>query len=574
MEVLKLAKPEKKRLGDLLVESNLITQSQLMEALRIQKEMGVRLGQALIQLGFVTQQSINEVLEFQLGIPQVALHKLRLDPKVVKTISGDLARRHKIIPIEKKDNTIRLAMVDPLNLVAFDDVKMETGFEVEPVIATELEVDRIISRYFGLTDSVKQAFGDKFQEMQKQSTGITDTIDLDELANATDEAPIAKAVNAIIQQSIKEKASDIHIEPAERQVRVRYRIDGILQDMMELPKQTHPSLVSRIKIMADMDISEKRVPQDGRIQIRSGNNNIDLRISTLPTIFGEKVVIRLLDKSNVLYTVQELGMDAGIEQRFNNTLKQTYGVLLITGPTGSGKTTTLYAALNEINDSQKNIVTVEDPVEYVLDRINQLQVNFKIGMSFANGLRSILRQDPDIIMVGEIRDKETAEIAIRAATTGHLVLSTLHTNDAASTITRLLDLEIEPFLVASALIGVLGQRLVRTICPDCKKSYTLASEDPWRLFLGVNETEPVTLYKGNGCSFCNNTGYKGRTAIHEFMPLTKELRSLVGQKASADVIKELAREQGMITLKEDGIRKALGGMTTLNEVVRVSYTDE
>jgi len=569
-----LAKPEKKRLGDLLVESKLITESQLMEALRVQKEMGVRLGQALIQLGFVTQQSINEVLEFQLGIPQVALHKLRLDPKIVKLISGDLARRHKIIPIEKKDNTIRVAMVDPLNLVAFDDVKLQTGYEVEAVIATEHEVDRIISRYFGLTDSVKQAFGDKLQEMQRQDTGIADTLDLDELANATDEAPIAKAVNAIIQQSIKEKASDIHIEPAERQLRVRYRIDGILQDMMELPKQTHPSLVSRIKIMADMDIAEKRIPQDGRIQIKSGNSNIDLRISTLPTIFGEKVVIRLLDKTNVLYSVHELGMSENVETRFNDTLRQTYGVILITGPTGSGKTTTLYAALNEINDAQKNIVTIEDPVEYVLDRINQIPVNTKVGMTFANGLRSILRQDPDIIMVGEIRDKETAEIAIRSATTGHLVLSTLHTNDAASTVTRLLDLEVEPFLVASALVGVLGQRLVRTICNDCKRSYSLPENDPWRLFIGVDETEPITLYKGTGCGFCNNTGYKGRTAIHEFMPLTKEIRSLVARKATADVIKELARQQGMITLKEDGIQKAFNGLTTIQEVVRVSYTDE
>ncbi|OEH84210.1 type II secretion system protein GspE [Desulfuribacillus stibiiarsenatis] len=569
-----MAKPEKKRLGDLLVESNLITDIQLQEALRVQRDMGVRLGQALIQLGFVTQQSINEVLEFQLGIPQVQLHKLRLDPRVVKIISGDLARRHKVVPIERTSTGLRLAMADPLNLVAFDDVKMQTSLEVEPVIAMEIEIDRVISRFFGLTDTVKQAFGDQFQEMQKQDQGITDTIDLDELANATDEAPIAKAVNAIIQQSIKEKASDIHIEPAERQVRVRYRIDGILQDMMDLPKQTQASLVSRIKIMADMDISEKRVPQDGRIQIKSGNSNIDLRISTLPTIFGEKVVIRLLDKSNVLYSIQELGMDSDTEVVFKNSLKQTYGVILITGPTGSGKTTTLYAALNEINDAQKNIVTVEDPVEYVLDRINQVQVNTKAGMTFAGGLRSILRQDPDIIMVGEIRDKETAEIAIRSATTGHLVLSTLHTNDAASTITRLLDLEIEPFLVASAVVGVLAQRLVRTICPDCKRSFQLPEQDPWRLFLGASDTEPITLYKGNGCSFCNNTGYKGRTAIHEFMPVTKEIRNLVARKASADVIKDVGRKEGMITLKEDGIKKAFAGKTTLQEIVRVSYNDE
>lgn len=569
-----MGKPEKKRLGDLLVETNLITEAQLQEALSVQKNMGVRLGEALIQLGFVTQQGINEVLEFQLGIPQVELHKLRLDPKIVKLINGDLARRHKVIPIDRKGDTIRLAMIDPLNLVAFDDVAMETGLEIEPVIATEHEVDRVIYRYFGLTDTVQQAFGGSLQDMRREEASFTDTIDLDELANATDEAPIAKAVNAIIQQSISDKASDIHIESSEHAVRVRYRIDGILQDMMDLPRQTHLALVSRIKIMADMDISEKRIPQDGRIQIKSGADNIDLRISTLPTIFGEKVVIRLLDKSNVMYSVRELGMDAEIEKKFDDTLRQTYGMMLITGPTGSGKTTTLYAALNEINDTQKNIITVEDPVEYVLDRINQTQVHTKIGMTFANGLRSILRQDPDIIMVGEIRDKETAEIAIRAATTGHLVLSTLHTNDAASTVARLLDLDIEPFLVASSLIGILGQRLVRTICPSCKTTYQLEDHDPWRIFLGVTDTEPVTLYKGKGCSICNNTGYKGRTAIHEFMPMSKEIRRLIGQKTPADIIKDTARLEGMTTLKEDGIAKVYAGVTTIDEVVRVSYSDE
>jgi type IV pilus assembly protein PilB len=568
-----LAKPEKKRLGDILVEFNVITEAQLQDALKVQKETGVRLGQALIQLGIVTEQRMNEVLEFQLGIPQVALHKYRLDPKVVKLISGELARRHKIIPIERKANKIRLAMMDPLNLVAIDDVQLQTGLEVEPVIATEREIDQVISRYFGLTDSVKQAFGNQLHQMEKEAAAVTELVDLAELANAGDDAPIVKAVNAFIQQSVKEKASDIHIEPGERHVRVRYRIDGILQEMMTLPKQTHAPLVSRIKIMADMDIAEKRVPQDGRIQIKMDIHNIDLRVSTLPTIYGEKVVIRLLDKTNALFTINELGMQPEVLDVFKKMLKQTYGVILITGPTGSGKTTTVYAGLNQLNDQEKNIITVEDPVEYVLPGINQVQVNTKAGITFAAGLRSILRQDPDIIMVGEIRDGETAEIAVRAATTGHLVLSTLHTNDAAGTVTRLMNMGVEPFMVASSMVGILAQRLVRIICPECKQSYQLPSNDLMRFFLGVGETEPVTLYKGTGCSLCNNTGYKGRIAIQEVMSISKEIRRLIMQKTAADLIKEQAIREGMLTLKEDGMKKALAGITTINEVIRVAYSD-
>jgi type IV pilus assembly protein PilB len=568
-----LAKPEKKRLGDILVEFKVITETQLQDALKVQKETGVRLGQALIQLGIVTEQRMNEVLEFQLGIPQVALHKYRLDPKVVKLISGELARRHKIVPVERRGNKIRLAMMDPLNLVAIDDVQLQTGMEVEPVIASEREIDQVISRYFGLTDSVKQAFGSQLHQMEKEAAAVAEIVDLAELANAVDEAPIVKAVNAFIQQSVKEKASDIHIEPSERQVRVRYRIDGILQEMMTLPKQTHAPLVSRIKIMADMDIAEKRVPQDGRIQVKMDTRNIDLRISTLPTIFGEKVVIRLLDKTSAVFSVSQLGMQPEVQDVFEKMLKQTYGVILITGPTGSGKTTTLYAGLNQLNSQEKNIITVEDPVEYVLPGVNQVQVSAKAGITFAAGLRSILRQDPDIIMVGEIRDSETAEIAVRAATTGHSVLSTLHTNDAAGTVTRLIDMGVEPFMVASSLVGIVAQRLVRTICLECKQSYQLPANDLMRFFIGVDETEPVTLYKGTGCSLCNNTGYKGRVAIQEVMSISKEIRRLIIQKTSADLIKEQAIREGMLTLKEDGMKKALAGITTINEVIRVAYSD-
>ncbi|MDW7673454.1 MAG: GspE/PulE family protein, partial [Bacillota bacterium] len=389
-----------------------------------------------------------------------------------------------------------------------------------------------------------------------------------------DEAPIVKAVNAIIQQAVQEKASDIHIEPAETKVRVRCRIDGILQELISLPKQTHGPLVSRIKILASMDIAEKRLPQDGRIQIKAGSQQIDLRISTMPTIYGEKVVIRLLDKSNALFTISQLGMQPEVQQVFENILKQTYGIILVTGPTGSGKTTTLYASINQLNDSEKNIITIEDPVEYVLSGINQVQVNQKVGMTFASGLRSILRQDPDIIMLGEIRDVETAEIAIRAATTGHVVLSTLHTNDAAGTVTRLIDMGIEPFMVASSLVGVVSQRLVRKICLECKTSYKLPPFDPWRIYLEADHNEEITLYKGRGCGSCNNTGYKGRIAIQEVMPINNNLRTLITNKRSQAEIKEEAISQGVYTLKNDGVKKALAGITTLSEVMRVVYNEE
>ncbi|MGF7186407.1 type IV pilus assembly protein PilB [Desulfitispora alkaliphila] len=566
-------KREKKRLGDILIDGGVITELQLKEALKTQKQTGLRLGHALIQLGLVTEEQIDEVLEIQLGLPRIALHKMRLNPKIVKLITGTVARNYKVIPFEKVENKLGLAMADPLNLDAIDNIEMQTGLTVEPAIASEREVDQAISRFFGLSDSVEQAFGKELEEMEKEEL-TTATLDLDELLNATDEAPIVKAVNAIIHQSIKEKASDIHIEAIEKHVRVRYRIDGILQEMIHLPIKTHAALVSRIKIMANMDIAEKRRPHDGRIQIKVAKKSIDLRISTLPTVYGEKVVIRILDKSDALFTIDQLGMQKSVQERFEKMLKQTFGIILITGPTGSGKTTTLYAALNSINEVGVNTVTVEDPVEYMLEGINQVQVNTKAGLTFATGLRSILRQDPDIIMLGEIRDKETADIAVRAATTGHKVLSTLHTNDAASTITRLFDMGLEPYLVASSLAGVVAQRLVRRICPQCKVRYNLEPESPWRTYLSAPPEQEVILYKGEGCSYCNNTGYRGRIAIQEVMPITKEMRQEIALRVTSDILQSLAREAGMITLKEDGIQKSLEGITTVGEVIRVAFSSD
>lgn len=428
----------------------------------------------------------------------------------------------------------------------------------------------IIKKHAGISD---------LQVASKEIEALPDYVDsetarfkqLDE--TALNESPVIKLVDSIILQAVNENASDIHVEPFEGGLRIRYRIDGMLREVMTVPKKTGQPLISRLKILSNMDIAEKRKPQDGRFHIQYKNNIVDLRVSTLPNIFGEKAVIRLLDKNNNLLKVNQLGFDEKNYKAFKNILKYSNGMLLVTGPTGCGKTTTLYAVLNEINSREKNIVTIEDPVEYVLEGINQTQVHSKAGLTFALGLRSILRQDPDVIMVGEIRDKETAEIAVRSATTGHLVLSTLHTNDAAGAITRLIDMGIEPFLVASSVLGVVAQRLVRLICPKCKKSYELSNNAKQRMYMGIADDIPVVLSYGEGCQYCGQTGYRGRTGIYEVMPVTKKIRELINKKSSADLIKAQAVRDGMITLKDDGINKALEGLTTIDEVMRVAYTD-
>lgn len=562
--------PPKKRLGELLVESGLITQAQLQEALKAQKQSGERLGKALVNLGFVTEQDIINVLEFQLGISQVELYDMNLDPEVVKLVPENLVRRHKVMPIKRAPNLLTVAMVDPLNVVAIDDLRMATGCDIEPVISTEREIDQAIQRYYGMQNLLGDA---SFPEEAAASVELVEKFNLDSDTGGGG-APVVRVVNSLIQQAVQARASDIHIEPMADRVRVRFRVDGMLRDVMNLPKGALPSVISRIKIMADMDIAEKRVPQDGRVQIKASNRQVDLRVSSLPTIFGEKIVIRILDKSAMLLRLDDLGFQEGILKRFRTLVRYSYGMILVTGPTGSGKTSTLYATINEINTADKNIITIEDPVEYVLEGINQIRVNVKAGLTFASGLRSILRQDPDVIMVGEIRDAETADIAIRAATTGHLVFSTLHTNDAAGSVTRLVDMGIEPFLVASSVIGVVAQRLVRKICPQCKTPYQVQAGAPERLFMGLEDDTPVTLFKGRGCRLCDNTGYRGRLAIQEVLSLSGPMRSLVLDKAPSEEIKKAAVSEGMVTLKEDGIHKALSGVTTIDEVMRVAYSDE
>jgi len=556
-------KPAKKILGEQLIERGIITKEQLWEALRVQSRTGGLLGEILIKLGMVSEEVINEISDVQ----QARLDNI--DPNLLKTVPEQLVRRYNVIPLKKEGNCLTVAMPDPMNVLAIDDLRLLMGCDIEPVQTSEKDIAAVIQKHFGIPE-VEKIF-EEFELLSGQQE--SEVLELEE--EVVDDAPVVRLVNSIFLQAIEQNASDIHIEPQEHQVRVRYRIDGMLREVMTLPKKIRSAVISRVKIISDMDIAEKRIPQDGRLQLKYGNRKIDLRVSTLPTVYGEKIVTRLLDKGSMKsYKIGQVGFGQLNLQRFTSALKSSYGMLLITGPTGSGKTTTLYAALNEINTIEKNIVTVEDPVEYMLDGINQTQVNVKAGMTFAAGLRSILRQDPDIIMVGEIRDSETAEIAIRAATTGHLVLSTLHTNDAAGAITRLVDMGIEPFLVASSVLAVVAQRLVRIICPKCYRAYDLAPDAPERAFIGVGPDKPVTLYKGAGCDNCGNTGYRGRLAIHEVLPVTAGLRPLIIRNAPADEIKRKALSEGMLSLKMDGIQKALEGLTTIEEVMRVAYTDE
>ncbi|RJQ30634.1 MAG: type II secretion system protein GspE [Peptococcaceae bacterium] len=553
-------------LGELLVKNEIVTPRQLDEAVKVQQSTGERLGQVLIKLGYAAEEDISRVLEMQLGIKYVSLAGI-IDPALLSTLPEQIVRRHKLVPIKKEGNQLTVAMADPLNVVAIDDLRLILGCDVEPVLAGEREIEAVIHRHYGLPQ-LEKAFED-FEVLESEK------VQLDQPEETlVDEGPIVRLVNTVITQAVAEQASDIHIEPYENSVRVRYRVDGILREIMTLPRKSRAALVSRIKILADLNIAERRLPQDGRIQIKYGEREVDLRVSTMPTVFGEKVVIRLLDKSAGMLKVEQLGFQAGNQERFNSILKSSYGMILITGPTGSGKTTTLYAALSEISTPEKNVITIEDPVEYILPGINQAQVNPKTGFTFATGLRSIVRQDPDIIMVGEIRDRETAAIAVQAATTGHLVLTTLHTNDAAGAVSRLIDMGVEPFLVSSSLLGVVAQRLVRLCCRKCRESYQLKAGAPERAFMGLTPDEPVSLFRGKGCPACEHTGYKGRLNIQEVLLVTGKIRELINRNASAGEIKRQAVAEGMLTLQEDGIQKALQGLTTIQEVVRVAYIEE
>ena len=560
-------KRKSRRLGDILIEANLITDEQLQYALNIQANTGQKLGEILTEEKIVEEEQLIHVLELQLGTLYVDIKKLSIKPEVPKNIDERLARLHTVIPVSKTGNILTLAMADPLDIFAIDDVRVSTGLEINPVIAIRKDIENAIDSSYE-NETARQALEEFKQNHELQDLENLDDESLAEINNA----PVVRLVSSIVKQAVKLRASDIHIEPFEEYVRVRFRIDGDLQEIMTPAKATHAAIVTRIKIMASMDIVEKRAPQDGRIESGFDLDGVDLRISVLPTVFGEKVVIRLLDRSNFLFSKRELGFTEKNLERFDSIIKNPNGIILVTGPTGSGKSTTLYTVLSELNDMRKNIITVEDPVEYQLEGVNQVNVNVKSGLTFANGMRSILRQDPDIIMIGEIRDAETAQIAIRASITGHLVLSTMHTNDTASTVSRLVDMDVEPYLVSSSVIGVTAQRLVKKICVNCKEKYIATDEE--KRILDIDENTDLTLSRGLGCNVCNKTGYKGRTAVHEIMLVDREVRSLINDGSTIDTIREINMKKGMTTLKQNCVELALEGITTVQEVLKIAYTLE
>ena len=555
-------------LGGILVRMGLLNELQLQQALEVQARTGERLGRILVRMGLLTEEDLAKVIGVQWGCPYVSLSSTPVDRDVVRLVPQHIAARHKVLAFARNGDRLVVALVDPLNLLALDDVRLVTGMDVEARITTEDELMQAINRYYHVGSILEQAV------VPEEEAAAEEEVSIDRLREMVDEAPVVKLVNVILDQAIREGASDIHIEPHRNGLHVRYRIDGVLHDVMSPPKNLKAALVSRIKIVANLDIAERRRPQDGRIHLKVNGRDIDLRVSTLPTLFGEKVVMRILDQSNALIRLNRLGMASDVQARWEELSSKPYGMILVTGPTGSGKTTTLYATLSKINTLDKNIITVEDPVEYQLPRINQVQVNPKAGLTFATGLRSILRQDPDVIMVGEIRDRETAEIAVQAALTGHLVLSTLHTNDAPSAFTRLVDMGIEPFLITSSVIGVLAQRLCRTICPKCKEAYRPPREAVRRLSEELADEQDLVLYRGAGCDACRQTGYRGRTGVYELLGVTDRIRERVVQRASASEIREVARQEGFRTMREDGIRKVLEGITTIEEILRVVFVTE
>jgi type IV pilus assembly protein PilB len=555
---------EKKSIGESLVEEGIITLEQLKEAEEEGKISGKSLRKILINKGFITEEDFVEFLSNKLKIPKINLNNYLIDPQIIELVPEELARKHKLIPVLKVGNRLTCAMVEPWNIFALDEVREKTGLVVEPVVATEKEVKKALDEYYGVKGNMEEIVEAISKKDLISSKG---ELDVKELEGIVEEPVVIKLVNLIIMQAVKEKASDVHIEPEEDKLKIRFRIDGILHQFPSPPKHFHSAIVSRIKIMANLDIAERRKPQDGRFNIKMEGRQIDVRVSCVPTIYGENIVLRLLDTSNMLLELSQLGFSQEVLEKYEKLITHSHGIILVTGPTGSGKTTTLYASLNKINTVEKNIITIEDPVEYKIEGIRQIQVNPKVNLTFDQGLRSVLRQDPDIIMVGEIRDLDTAETAIHAALTGHLVFYTLHTNYACGAITRLIDMGVEPFLVSSSLIGVLAQRLVRRICEDCREEYTPSSEILEEI--GLKEKEGVRFYRGRGCSKCKNQGYRGRIGIFELMVPNDKIRNLTVAKAPLEEIRKEAILSGMVTLKDDGIEKIKNGLTTIEEVLRV-----
>lgn len=556
------------KLSKMLVIENIVTQEQLEKAVAKSRAVQKPLDEVLVELGYVKQEIIAGALARYLDIPFVKLAEMELDTQTIYLLPEHLVRRHRMVPLRLEGDTLFLAMSDPLNLEALEDVRIACRYKIRQLVATEKDITQVIDQYFNIQRLTKQILS----QMHPEQLEAEELLLPGEAEKIRQEPPVTRLVDSIINEGISLRASDIHFEPQYPQMRLRYRVDGILRDITNIPKAVEAAVVSRIKILADMDISEHRRPQDGHISLKLGNKEYDLRVSSFATVAGEKIVIRILDKSSMLLNLSGLGISPDELNIFSSLISRAYGIVLVTGPTGCGKTTTLYAAMNQMDKLSNNIITIEDPVEYKLEGVNQAQVNPLAGITFATGLRSILRQDPDTIMVGEIRDQETAQIAIQAALTGHLVLSTLHTNDAASAVTRLIDMGIEPFLVASSVIGVVAQRLIRTICNDCKEEYT--PDEEILKNLGLFAKNKHTFKRGKGCSYCLNTGYRGRTGIYEIMRISENIRNLITQHAPASKIKEAAAKEGMVTLNQAAVQKVTAGFSTPEEIKRVIFSAE
>ncbi len=565
------------RLGELLIRAGHINEEQLREALAHQREAGGRLGTNLVKLGHISDEALVSFLSQHFGVPSINLANIGIDEAIIQIIPADVARKYTILPVSKTGAKITIAMIDPTNVFAMDDIKFMTGYGVEPVVASESMLRSAIDRYYGSTHAVelKKVMDDLEDDEIDPDLEVLedeDEVDLAELEQESEDAPVVRLVNIILTDAIKKGASDIHVEPYEKDFRVRYRIDGVLYETMSPPMKLREAITSRMKIMAKLDIAEKRLPQDGRIKIKTRiggkAKDLDYRVSILPTLFGEKIVLRLLDKDNLMLDLTKLGFEQESLDKFEHAIMQPYGMVLVTGPTGSGKTNTLYSALSQVNKPDTNIMTAEDPVEFNLHGINQVQMRENIGLNFAAALRSFLRQDPNIVLVGEIRDFETAEVAIKAAMTGHLVLSTLHTNDAPSTINRLMNMGVEPFLVATSVHMVVAQRLVRRICSNCKEAADATPQALMNVGFSEEDANTVKVFRGRGCETCSNTGYKGRVGLYEVMPVGEEVRELILSGASSFEIRQKAIQTGMITLRGSGLRKVSDGLTTTEEVVR------
>lgn len=561
------------RLGELLLENNLITEEQLNIALEEQKAKGIKLGEAIIGHGYVTQDAINDLLCQQLNIDFVDLRKIEIDDSIARMVGEKVVRKYMLLPFaldDRQANVIKVAMEDPMNIMAIDDIGIITGMTVQPYLSTHAYISTAIDKLYGKSQA--NAIAEQF--MKEQGSGDdADNAEENKRQEDVDNSPVVKLVNNIIEGGVRQRASDIHIEPFEYNVRVRYRIDGVLREIISYDRALYAAIIARLKVISGMDISEKRKPQDGRITITVDRREYDIRVSNLPTVFGEKVVMRLASKEGFKRDKKDLGLSPTDLVKFDNILRNPHGIILVTGPTGSGKSTTLYTALSELASDEVNIITVEDPVEANVDNVNQVQVNVKANLTFASALRSILRQDPDIIMIGEIRDGETAEIAVKASITGHLVVSTLHTNSTAASISRLIDMGIEPYLLGDSLVGIIAQRLVRRLCPECKESYEADEEE--KRVLKVPQNEPLKLYKACGCEACGNTGYYGRIGVYEIMPISRKIKKLIASGANADEITAQAVTEGMNTLRMSASNYVKQGLTSFNEMMKITYeTDD